>query len=688
MTRWLANLIDLPSRSIAVRWVLYVVAAAGIGIGALLLVTYREVHHQVEAQGAAIQQLAKQKTAERIHAEISLVEYRLNTLFEGLERNLLSVVSLRSSVVAVSHVNDVVIANEIGQRLVKTGFNGAVVLDSRMNVIGTDKTGAELLAANAALKLHDLYPVLTRFFERADRTKPKAYRHTGVLDASHEAVLLAPVRNDYGILLAAPVFDDFGEPIALVLAFRTLQPTEAPISEFAAVTDSKIALMVAGRPVTVAGASIDQIVFLPETPGGLIAVPDLQASALCRMSLPNLSICVMRQNAEIDRFSDEIMAIGRDQFARTRTTLTSIGGISVLIILLILIGLGRRLARPLSEITSAVDLVARGEWRVEVKHTARRDEIGRIARAISAMQVSIAERDRMRQEMVRIDAINQRRLVLDNAVARFEDGMAVVMKNISDTVHTLAETNDVLDAAARQADSQAEKIRNTSMITASRTTVVSRTTSELSRTIRQIGQRIRNTSSSVHQSETHALAAKTKLGEVTDMAHGVEDAFASLQGFVADLGHLSLKATIEAAEAGEAGQKFSPLAQSVSALAVKAAAATDHIMQELARLGAVADGAIGDITEVRDVLGEALRETTEISVAVEEQDAATREISEGLSNSATALLGLAEAVDHLRANMSSAHEASADFVITARRIADDAKLIDASIRTLVRDVVR
>ena len=678
--RWLG-------RSLAVRWVLYVTAAAGFGIALLLGVAYHEMEYQVEAQGATVNTLARRKTAEHIDADIELAEYRLAMMNQTLERSLMGVTLLRSTLAAVRHSNDVMIAAEVGQRLVKFGFSGAIVLDQHLNIIGADRTGAELVAANEALRMHPLFQDLTRFMEAANPATNAAFRYVGPFDASYAAILLAPLQDQYGMVMAGPVFDDFGEPIALVVGYRALQWHEPSLVEFANITKSKIALLLDNRTISVTSSDIDQVQFAQPGPEGLLAVPELKASARCHASFRGLSICMIQSDAEIERLSAEIMTIGREQSAKTRNTLSILGLLSLGLIMTLLIFLVRRLTRPLLEITQAVDLVARGEWRVEVKHTGRLDEIGRIARAVSAMQVSLGERDRMRQEMVRIDAINQRRLVLDNAVARFEDGMAVVMKNIADTMHTLGESNEVLDKAARQADQQAEKIRNTSVVTASRATVVSHTTLELSQTIREIAERIRNTGTVVTQSEEHARAAEIKLGEVSMVAGEVEDAIAALQGFVADLGHLSLKASPEAVAAGEAGQSFSPMAQSVSALAIKAGEVTDIISRELARLGEVAGGAHDEIGEIKGVLGAALRETHEISVAVEEQDAATREIAEGLANSAGALTELAEAVDHLRANMASAHEASADFVLTARRIADDAKSIDGSVRKFVRDVV-
>jgi methyl-accepting chemotaxis protein len=674
-------------RSLALRWVFYVTVAAGIGIATLLVVTSNEMEHQLAEEGATVMALARQKTAERMEAEIALIEYRIAALVQGLDDSLGSVSRLRTTQSAVRSLNDVVITEEVGKKITAAGFTGALILDTKLDVIGSHQSGAELVAANEALRNHDLSATFRASLDRSSPDNPRGYRYVGMFDAAISAILLAPLQDDYGAVIAKPVFDDFGEPIAMIVGYRSFERSESRLTEFAGVTKSIVALMLGSRVISIAGSGIDTLQFTPAEEDGLLGAPDLGGIARCRETFPALSICVIHRFGEIERFRSEILSIGRQQFERTRHTLISIGGLSLAIILFLLIGLGRHLTRPLSEITRAVDRVAAGEWRVEVRHTGREDEIGRIARAVASMQLSLGERDRMRQEMVRIDAINQRRLLLDTAVARFEDGMAVVMKDISDTVRALSETNAVIDAAARQADTQVEKIRNASMATATRATVVSRTTLEMSHTIREIARRVRNTSSVVLQSETRARAVEEKLGEFTSVAQGAEDAIGVLQGLTADLAQIGLRASLDAAAAGEAGGEFSPFAASIDALAARAVEATDLITQALGRLGDVADGAYGAIGEVTSELGEALRETEEISVAIEEQDAATKEIADGLTNSANALLSLADAVDQLRQNMTHAQTASADFVQTARRIADDAKTIDDGIRSFVREVV-
>lgn len=673
--------------SLALRWVICVITAAALGIGSLLMVTQAEMKYQVEAQAGTVQSLAGERLAQQMDAKISLVRERLNGLFIGLENSLQAIAGLRSTQSAIRSRNDVWIAEEIGQKLLQVGFSGAIIIDDGMRVIGADHVGASLLYANESLQIHELRSVLRGLMGGRERGVSRIYRYAGIIDPALGAILLTTGDGRYGRVLATPVFDDFGETIAVILAYRVIKARESAFEDFARITGANVALMLGERVISMTGGWLDELHLNAAQDAGMQPIPELKAVARCRNEPSPLTICVMEPEGEVSHLSQQIMAIGRQQFERTSATLMTIGVLALAVMLLVLILLGRRLVRPLVEIAGSVGRVAQGEWKVEVPHADRRDEIGRIARALVQMQLSLAERDRMRVEMTRINEINSRRHVLESAVGRFEDRMAVVMKGISETVRALGSTNAVLDEAARRAETDAARISEASLATASKTSTVSMTTELLQNTIRALGERVRKTTKDVHRSEAHAQLAEAQLGAAHSATQEVEDAIGALQGLVADLGNLSLRASLEAMEAGEAGSRFAPLARSVSELSARAAASTGVIGAEVHRLAHITDNAGEAIGEVREVLGDALRETSEIAVAISEQDAATREIAEGMANSSQALLALAEAVDQLRQNIWNAQEASGEFVASARRMAEDAKAIDGSVRSFVREVV-
>lgn len=681
------QLLRALGRSLALRWVLSVIAAATLGFGALLLVAGAEMKYQVGAQAEAVHDLASRRLAQQADAAIALVQERLASHFSALEKSLDSVAAHVSTQAAIKSRNDVWVAEEVGRRLIQAGFSGAIVLDADLRVIGADRPGAALVFANETLQMHELRHNLKSMLGGRSGSALPRYRFSGIVDPVLAAILLAPGDESYGFVTGVPVYDEFGDTVGVILAYRVIRMHEPMLADFARITGSKVMMLAGNHVISATGFRLEEMRLPPPDANGLILIEDLEVVARCRHEPSPLTLCVMEPLSAITRLSQQIMAIGAAQFEKTRATLAVIGLVSIAVMLLVLVVLGRRLARPLVEIAESVDRVADGEWKVQVPHARRGDEVGRIARALVKMQTSLAERDRMRAEMGRINEINSRRLVMEAAVGRFENSMAVVMKDIADTVRALGTTNAVIDEAARRAESEAEKIRATSVASASRTTTVSATTQALLDAIRHIGDRVRRTSGVVHRSENHAKQAEVQLGAASITTAQVETALGALQGLVADLGNLSLRASLEAMEAGEAGARFAPLARSVCEVSARAAASADSLGATVQQLSAMTDTAGESVGEMRGVLGDALRETSEIAVALSEQDAATREIAEGLTGSAQVMLTLAEAVDRLRSDMASAQEASSDFVVTARRMAEDAKAIDGSVREFVRNVV-
>lgn len=679
----LAGLLHPFRTSIAWRMVALVALAAVLGVVLMLGFTRHEMFKRLGQEGDAMLALAEQKTGARIDAELVLVQNRLKMKLALLEDNLANIAGAPSTLQAIRTRNDERIANAVGKSLRRAGFAGGIVLDHKLDVIGAERAGLELFSAQAALHNHDLNETFRDLLDNNDRARPNAYRFRGVFDHALAALMLAPVQDQYGTLVAWPVFDDFGEPVALIVAYYAFRMGEPSLDELSRILGNAVMLKSGNALVSVAGGiSID----VADTHVDDELIRAQGHSGRCAPVLPLLNACIFHKDVDIVRFRDELTAVGTTGMERTQGKLLVAGLMGLILIITFMTAFARRLTRPLIEISEAVERVSRGEWRVDVEHADRQDELGLIARAVAAMQVSLIERDRMRQEMVRIDAINQRRLVLDNAVSRFEDGMAVVMRNISGTIRMLAQTSATLDQAARDADMQAERIRSTSLTTATTANVVSGATLELTQNILEIGKRVQNTNSAVHEGEGYALDAGRQIQELAAVARQAEDALGAVQSLVADLGHLGLKASLDVVSAGETAGGFSPLAQSLREIAEKTGHAAGRIGQELSRLNAVADHAAASLNDVRAVLGGALRETSEITVVVAEQNAATQEIADGLSAAANAMAGLTEAVDHLRGSMAGAHEATSDFVNTARRIVDDAKQIDESVRSFVREV--
>ena len=666
-----------PSRSLAMRLILGVSLTAAAGIVLMLLAAIQQFRSLQDVESDAVMRLAETRTAERLDGEATLLAQRLRALRLEREERLAAIAAQPIALEAVRRRNEVEIAEVLGKRALRAGFTGLVVIDHRLQVIASDRAGGDFLSASAGLDAHDLRETFSTVMDSNDRARPQAYRYAGGIDPALASILMVPP-GGYGFVVAWPVFDEFGDPVALLLAHRRLRLQEPLLEEFARTTRSVVALTHDGELVAQSGGPRLDLPASQEGAAGLVRDSSGGFAGRCREALASLRLCVLHAAEEIAQFRREIEAIGTEHRAAAIRVLMAIGLGLILALMLVIARFAGRVTAPLRAITGAVDRISDGEWRVEVPHAARADEIGTIARAVGTLQASLVERDRLRQEMARIDAINQRRLVLDGAVSRFEDGISVVLRNIGSTLQALALTADALSAAARQTRRQAEAILSASEHSASRATEASSATDSLDEGIREIVDRIRSTAEAVHAGEDRVREMESRLASATPLRGEAESALAGLQSLLADLNTEALRLAGRAAR-GEGAD--APVDFATRSLVLR-----DALESALGGLREAFDRAEQEAAQTRGLLGSAYAETRAIAVVAEEQRGVASAIREGLEAAASALAGLDGAVLELRRSVEQAQEASTDFVQSARKMAEDAQSIDAGIRSFVRDV--
>ncbi len=402
-------------------------------------------------------------------------------------------------------------------------------------------------------------------------------------------------------------------------------------------------------------------------------------------ALPQTRLCVLRDEDEVVRFRNELQVMSRSESNRMQTRLALFAsGLAILIGWLILL-LTRRLTGPMTDIAGEVARVAEGEWTRAVRHADREDEVGRIARAIEAMQIALIERDRMRQEMIRIDAINQRRLAMGEAIGRFESGIGDVMAKMGEAAEALANASDVVGRAARSAEKQADRIQQTTIATAQEATLVTGATLQLTRGIAEIESRLKSTRAAVETGEETTRAVEHDVLGLTRLAGEAEDALEVIQNLVADLAQGALSASLNAAQATGAGG-FSGASGALARFTQQTAGAAERLGAAVAQVAAVAEVQARRIGDLGESFGRASRDTAEIAVVMAEQDAARRAISEGLASASGAMSGLNEAVNELRESLDGAERATQEVLRAARTMIADAQAIDSGLRSFVREV--
>lgn len=672
--------------SLALRWALLVTLVAGLGLALMVHAVSRLLLAKIEAESARLTEIATQKTAERIEIEARLGDQRLRALVVRYENALASIARQGRTASLLRERDEAQTARHLRPELQRAGFDGGLLVNSAMVIVGGDRTNLPLAASEQALRNLDFAEALQNLFMSNDRRSPTHYRFVGPLDISMAMLFQSPLQGRYGLFLASPVFDEFGDVAGLLLAYRLVNASEPTLTEFSALIRAGVTLVHGEQMLVQAGAGLPDDLILPVQDGALGRLPQLSLVFRCLPSLPQTNLCILRDESDVLRFRDELQALSVAETSRMQVRLGLFAlGLAILIGWLIIM-LTRRLTGPLTDIAGEVGRIADGNWTAAVQHVGRADEVGRIARAIEAMQFALIERDRMRQEMIRIDAINQRRLAMGDAVGRFEAGMDDVMGKMNDAATALARASEAIRQAARSAEAQADRIQETSVATANEASLVTGATIQLTRGMAEIDQRLKSARAIVDAGEVSAREAGHQVSDITRLAREAEDAISAVQGLVADLSSKALAASLDAAASGEGGQGYRPAAGALSKLAGETTSAASRISDAIVELAKVANGTVERLDGMCETFGQAARETDTIALVMAEQDAARRSISEGLASASSAMTGLNEAVSELRRSLVGAETATADVVKTARRIIADAQAIDQGLRSFVREI--
>lgn len=336
---------------------------------------------------------------------------------------------------------------------------------------------------------------------------------------------------------------------------------------------------------------------------------------------------------------DELTALQRDNLGTAVAASDSffkfyqVGSIVALAIVLVLsVGLalwiGRALSRPILQVTDATARLADQDFDVDIPHTARGDEVGRLAKALEIFKINLTESARLAKEQAAADEEKRRRAAaIENLTAEFDTTVSGVVDEIGAVLKRLQESVSELTSIATSTRQQAETVRGAADETSGNMQTVSAATEELLASIQEISSQATQSTRVSTDAQDDANRSNETVGALSEAAQRIGDVIALINDISEQTNLLALNATIEAARAGEAGKGFAVVANEVKALAGQTGKATEEISAQIETVQHNTDGAVDAIRRIASTIGQVAEMAGAIAAAVEQQTAATREIS-------------------------------------------------------------
>jgi methyl-accepting chemotaxis protein len=359
-------------------------------------------------------------------------------------------------------------------------------------------------------------------------------------------------------------------------------------------------------------------------------------------------------------------AIAATLATRKQTTLTAIAAdmasgqsvfaISLLAIILTALAaslvLGKRIARPLTDMTEVVAALANGDLSITLPDDGRKDEVGRLANATAVLRDRLAAAEKAKQDQMqlivgsigtgldalaagdltaRIDADLTGPFVklkddFNRAIVRLEETLQKVLRNTREISTGAGEISTAADDLSRRTEQQAASLEETAAA------------------LEEITSTVKKTAANARDAQARATAAKAAAedgGKVVDTAVNAMAAIAGSSKKITDIigvideiafqtNLLALNAGVEAARAGEAGKGFAVVASEVRALAQRSSDAAKQIKTLINASGEQVTNGVRYVGETGAALQRIVDEIMAINAFVSEMAKAAGQQSTGI----------------------------------------------------------
>jgi methyl-accepting chemotaxis protein len=321
-------------------------------------------------------------------------------------------------------------------------------------------------------------------------------------------------------------------------------------------------------------------------------------------------------------------------------------GIAVSFILLVVVGIARRVTKPIIQLTRAMSELAGGNLGVEIPAAGREDQIGQMARTVTVFKKDALEVQRLtadRQASAERTTA-ERNGLLDRLSTEFEETVRSALDRASVNATGVRERSAGLANIMNHAEHESATVQGATDQTAASVGIVAAATEELVASIRTISDRIGESARLAADTAHFSEESRVLIGELDDLARSIGDIVQLISGIASQTNLLALNATIEAARAGDAGKGFAVVASEVKLLANQTARATEDITDKVNAIQTATGRAVVVVQKIADMAGILSDASSGIAQSIGEQGQATQEISRSVTEASVGTKTVAAAI--------------------------------------------
>ena len=347
----------------------------------------------------------------------------------------------------------------------------------------------------------------------------------------------------------------------------------------------------------------------------------------------------------------------------------------------------RRMLSPLDSMEFAMQRLSENDLDAPIPATERRDEVGRMARALLVFKTHMVRAEELSAQQRREHENRLRRAEeIASGIQEFDRTIQGVVQGVSAAATRMQADAATMMTTAEQTSCQAVSASCAAEQASHNVETVAAATEELTASVNEIRRQVNDSASIAETAVDEANRTNAIVASPSTAAQKIGDIVKLIHGIASQTNLLALNATIEAARAGEAGRGFAVVASEVKNLANQTAQATDEIQAQVSQMQDATGTAVGAIKGITGTIRRMSEITTTIATAVEEQGSATNEIARNVEQASQGTRSVAEHIGSVTDAATSTGAMAGQTLSAAEELTTQSARLRAAVEGFIRRV--